>query len=88
MLAGDTFSNTVLQRYSSVTARFNISIDNSAWFPDPAAAVNVTHKQLVDGLRSLGYSVVCPYSLTSPDYGAQGMHLQRETGQAGTHQEQ
>lgn len=58
MLAEDTFSNTVLQDYSSVTARFNVSIDSSAWFPDLAAAVNVTHNQFVDAMEPLGFSVV------------------------------
>lgn len=62
VLAEDTFSNTVLQDYSSVTACFNVSIDSSAWFPDLAAAVNATHNQFVDVMEPLGFSVVCHHS--------------------------
>lgn len=65
ILAGDSFSNTVLQDYSSVTAHVNVSIDNSAWYPDLGSAANATHDWLVDELHSKGFSVVRAHSATA-----------------------
>ena len=58
LLAGDTFSNTALQNYSSVTVHFNISIDNTAWYPNLGSVVKTNHDRLSTIMRSMGYSVV------------------------------
>ena len=67
VLAGDAFSRTVLQDYSSVmTVNLTVSIDNTAWFPNNLGeAVDSDHDRLLDELRSVGYSVVCPCSGTA-----------------------
>lgn len=73
LLAGDAFSRTVLQDYSSVmTVHLNVSIDNTAWFPNPGEAAIADHDQLIDDTRSQGFSVVRPCSVTAPAFALLG----------------
>lgn len=64
-LAGDAFSDTVLRNYSSVTVHFNISIDNTALYPDLGSVVKTNHDRLSTIMRSMGYAVVGFSSSTS-----------------------
>ena len=57
-LTGDDFSRQVLADFNSVDVLVDVSIDNTAWFPEMGYLAATTHDRLKNIMNSEGYNVV------------------------------
>ncbi len=57
-LTGDDFSSQVLVDFNSVDVLVDVSIDNTAWFPEMGYLAATTHDRLKNIMNSEGYNVV------------------------------
>ncbi len=57
-LTGDDFSSQVLADFNSVDVLIDVSIDNTAWFPELGYLAATTHDRLKNIMNSEGYDVV------------------------------
>ena len=62
-LTGDDFSSQVLADFNSVDVLIDVSIDNTAWFPELGYLAATTHDRLKNIMNSEGYDVVTTSSV-------------------------
>ncbi len=62
-LVGDDFSSQVLADFNSVDVLIDVSIDNTAWFPELGYLAATTHDRLKNIMKSEGYDVVTTSSV-------------------------